>query len=201
MKKLTIISIALLVVLVVSFTFLFLQSNEKKSTKVEVKTVQVVNKPPLILLATGKKLGVDFSNPIFAKQTKCYDDPSRLFGNPQVTISAICYNTEGLITDIGWARKDLSLNDYIKKSVDRIAKERALKGIKNTDKKTIVFLEEKKGISYHKVSIGDDYEGVQGTLFIHTQQADALGLTVVITVKGKNAEAVKNRMEKIKGVL
>ena len=169
--------------------------------ELQVKVKEEVLKPPLILLATGKKLGVDFSNPIFAKQTKCYDDPSRLFGNPHVTISSICYNTEGLITNIGWARKDLSLNDYVKKSIDGIAIERALKGIKNTDKKTIVFLEEKNGISYHKVSIGDDYEGVQGTLFIHTREADTLGLTVVITVKGKNPEAVKNRMEKIKGAL
>jgi hypothetical protein len=95
----------------------------------------------------------------------------------------------------------MTLDDFVKKNVAVIAKDRARSGSKHTDKQFVNFIEQKNGVAYHNITIGDDYGARQGTLLIKTKEADALGLQTIIIVKGKNPEAVRNRMDMIKKVV
>jgi hypothetical protein len=156
--------------------------------------------PPRILIEAGKKLGVDFSSPLFANQTKCYDDPFAYYGLGGVSFHAICYTERGLITTAFWAKKYIPVEEFVRKNLNSIVESRKNQGLNSTGIH-IEFLEEKNGVAYHHIAIDDDYFGVQGTLLIKTKEADALGLQTIIIVKGKNPEAVRNRMDMIKKVV
>jgi hypothetical protein len=107
-----------------------------------------------ILIQSGEKLGVDLTSPLFAKQTKCYVEPFKLFENPKVWFRSICYQDGTIVTDLFSVRKGVSLQSFVSENVEVIAKDRARNGYTNTDHKSVQFLEEHNGVSYHSIKIG-----------------------------------------------
>lgn len=182
MKKKLILGVVGIVILVAGAVFIFTSHDRlvHKDFPVEIRNEKTPEK-------AVSQLGLDFSNPVFAKQTKCYDNPFQLYSNPSINFRAICfYQDQMLGTAIFWARTKTitSPTDFVKRNVEVIAKDRAALGATDTASRSVVPLFEKNGISYHQVMIGKSYKAIEGTFFVHTKEADALGIVVVITVKG-----------------
>jgi hypothetical protein len=64
-----------------------------------VTQTTVTKTPPSILLSTGKTLGVDFSDVIFANQTNCYNDPFYFVNDKQTGLRAICYELANITSE------------------------------------------------------------------------------------------------------
>jgi hypothetical protein len=139
------------------------------------------------LIASGKRFGVDFSDTTFSRQSKCYSDPLQFYPNQNVNYRSICfYQDQSIATDIFWAKTKTitSPSEFVKRNLEVVAKDRASLGSTDTANRSATFLYEKNGITYHKVVIGESYKAIDGTFFVHTKEADAMGLVVVFSVKG-----------------
>jgi hypothetical protein len=159
---------------------------------------------PQILLETGAKLGVSFSNPLFAKQEKCYDNPMYFYGDKNTGLRAICYGYQpgSKMTTLFWVRKEIGMNEFVERNAIATAKTMAPKpGTDIRETPILVFIKEENGISYFDVSIGKNFKNIQSVFFIQTPEADKLGLKVAVMVKAPTVESAREYILTLKQVL
>ncbi len=199
MKKVLIGSVILLVVLGGFLGYWYLVRG-KTYTKPVTQTT-VTKTPPSILLSTGKTLGVDFSDVIFANQTNCYNDPFYFVNDKQTGLRAICYELGKTMTTLFWVRKEMPVTEFVTRNAVATAKSRAVMASSTVEKEKVSFIKEENGISYFDVSIGKNFKNIQSVFFIQTPEADKLGLKVAVMVKASTIEEAKQKIVPLKVIL
>ena len=69
----------------------------------------------------GERLGVDFSNPLFADQTTCNDLFDKQYGNQKIIYSIICAKIKAQHINIFWVRSYIFEDDFSRRNALGIA--------------------------------------------------------------------------------
>jgi hypothetical protein len=164
---------------------------------------QLEEKTPETLLQAGVELGIDFSNPVFAHQTKCYKNPFEdYYMKTDRDLYVICYAEDSIpFIKILWTKKSFTENEFLEKFIDSSAMARKKMGILGTENKKIVFLQEKNDIFYHKVNLDSAYSRIQATFFVKTNKEHPVDLRTVIILQSADFIKLQEEAEKLQKIL
>lgn len=154
---------------------------------------------PAILLDAGKKLGVNFSDSIFANQTKCYDNPFEdFYKNTGRRYYVICLSDAYPMTRIFWLNKKLALEELISENLNDVLDIRIKNGFATpTTQRKIKLLRDDGNVLYHKVNLDPQYNLVQATFFVPVTEDHEVDLITAIMIRAASLETAEQTVNKM----
>jgi hypothetical protein len=150
-----------------------------------------------VLSSMGEKLGIDFSNPLFADQTICYDEFEKFYGNQRIGFSLICAKNKAQHVNIFWIRNYLPEELFARRTAEYVGT------LRSVPVSEVVVTPQKRDQNkhYHLVKIGSVMSHYQGYFFHRTEKSDRIGLETVILVKAATLESTEKLLLELEQAL